>query len=300
MELQALYEKLFDKLLTWGESLFLMLPNLAGAILVMLGFGLLARLTKSLTTKGLDRFSNNEAINRLLSRISLIVVLSVGVFISLGILHLRDTVLALLSGVGIIGLALGFAFQDIAANFISGIMIAVRKPFMIGDLIEVDGIMGNIENISMRTAVIRSFQGQRIIIPNKGLYQGKIKQYSTGERRIDIPVGVSYGDNLAEVQSLVVKTLSSLEACDNRRAVDCLFTEFGSSSIDFIARFWLDSCTQKDFLTARSDAIMAIQQAFNEADITIPFPIRTLDFGIKGGEPLRTMIRPVQKAQSMN
>ncbi len=283
---QQIFQQLLEKLSNWGEALILMLPNAAISLLIVIVFGLLAHLAQRLTRRTMDRFSQNLAVNRLLSKVIQGLVLLAGVFISLGVLQLRDTVMTLLAGMGIVGLALGFAFQDMAANFMSGIMIAVRRPFRIGDIIEANGYMGKVQLITLRTTVIRLFQGQDMIMPNKDLYQGPLKNYSTGVRRVDLPIGVSYGDNLDQVEQLLHRVLAKLPDIDHNQGIQVYFLEFGDSSINLEVRFWVDFTCQADFFAAKSNALKAIKSAFDEAEITIPFPIRSLDFGVKGGNKL--------------
>ncbi|MEM7659117.1 MAG: mechanosensitive ion channel family protein [Bacteroidota bacterium] len=276
LEYQEMFQHLIDKLSGWAENLFLMLPNFLLALLVMLAFGFAATGIRKLVANTLDRFSNNEAVNRLVSKMSMFLVLCIGVFVSLGILQLRDTVMTLLGGIGIAGLALGFAFQEIAANFISGIMIAVRKPFQIGDLIKIGDHMGHIEEIALRTSNIRTLQGQIAIIPNKTLYQGEVIKYTAGTRRIDIEVGVAYGDSLRKAKKEVEKAMKEVPNVDTSQPIDCVVTGFGASSINLLGRFWI-RFPEHDYFEAKSEAIIRIKERFDQAGISIPFPIRTLD-----------------------
>jgi small conductance mechanosensitive channel len=187
-------------------------------------------------------------------------------------------------------LALGFAFQDLAVNFIAGVFMAVRKSFRIGDIIESNGFMGKVTEISLRSTKVLTFQGQKIVIPNRLIFENPLSNYSTGQRRIDLGVGVSYGDDLQKVEDVTLQAVKNLSIHDVNRPVDLYYEGFGDSSINFIIRFWVEFKQQPDFLKARSEAIKAIKAAYDAEDITIPFPIRTLDFGIKGGEKLDAML----------
>ncbi len=212
-----------------------------------------------------------------------------GLFIALGVLNLDKTVTSLLAGVGVIGLALGFAFQDIAANFVSGIMIAVKQPFRVGDIIEINDNHGYVKKIGLRTTKIRTFQGIEILIPNKDLFTNALKNYTdTKERRIDLACGVSYGDDLEKVAKVVEQALMDIPGRIQDRDPQVMFYEFGGSSINFNARIWIEFNKQFDYTKAKHDVIIAIKKALDANDIAIPFPIRTLDFDIKGGENLVT------------
>lgn len=284
MDFQALFEKVQAKVVGWGNGLVEMVPNLVGALLVVLLFIWLARIGARLLGRGLGRFSSNKPIIDVLTKVARVAIVGVGLFIALGLLHLEKTVTSLLAGVGIIGLALGFAFQDIASNFMSGIIMAMRRPFNVGDLIETKGIFGRVERIDLRATTIRRPTGQLVLIPNKDVLQSPIENFDDPDgRRVDLEIGVSYGDDLRQAKRVAVEAVESLPMLKEGEKVELFFTGFGSSSIDFVARFWIDRTAQADYFEARSEAMMRIKEAFDEADITIPFPIRTLDFGIEGG-----------------
>lgn len=287
MNIDETFRQVAAKFTAWLEGAILLLPNLVGALIVLLVFWLLARLARSVVHNLLRRISNNRQIAGLLATISYIALLAVGTFIALGILQLDKTVTTLLAGVGVIGLALGFAFQDLAANFMSGVLMAIRRPFEIDHMIETNSFVGVVEDISLRSTLLRTFQGQIVMLPNKEVFGNPIINYSVRrKRRVDLSCGVAYGDDLEKVRRVALASIGGLNMRDPKREVELFFTEFGDSSINFTVRFWIDFAKQTDFLNAQSEAIIALKKAFDEADITIPFPIRTLDFGVGGGEKL--------------
>jgi len=282
----------------WLENVTSMIPNLLVALLVVVMFYIAGRLLKQFFLKILNRFSERKVINNLFSTILYILVLSTGLFVALDILHLDKALTSLLAGAGIVGLVLGFAFQDVSANFIAGVIIAVRKPIRIGDIIDAKGYEGVVNDIDLRSTVIRTFQGLHVIIPNKELLQNPITNYTkTYDRRVDLEVGISYGDDLEKVKEITIGAVKKVEHLLPDKEVHLYFKEFGNSSINFLVMFWIRYPKEVIFLEARSSAIMNIKKAYNENGITIPFPIRTLDFGIKGGEKLTNM---TLKTQSVN
>ena len=270
-----------------------MFPNFIVAIIVLVIFYLIAKYIKHLLKKFFQKFYGQSAVINLFSNIVYLSVLTAGLFVALDILDLDKTVTSMLAGLGILGLALGFAFQEIASNFISGIILSINKPFTIGDIIEVDGNTGTVEFVSLRTTNIRTFQGQKILIPNKTIFQNAITNYTeNGKRRVDLEVGVSYGDDLEKVQKVTLEAINSLDDILKEEAVQFFFTDYGDSSINFVVMFWTEyKKKHSEYMEAKHRAIMAINKAFNANDISIPFPIRTLDFGIKGGEKLSTVIK---------
>jgi small conductance mechanosensitive channel len=289
-EIKEPLEVVQNKLNSWIELLVDMIPNMLLSVILFILFILIARLVKKVFIKIFRKSSDNKALENLFATIIYYSMMGIGLFIILDILKLDTAVTSLLAGVGVVGLALGFAFQDIAANFVSGVILAFRKPFLIEDVIQLGDLMGIVDRTNLRVTVIRTFQGQEVYIPNKDVLANAITNYSVlGQRRIDLAVGVSYGDNLKKVRDLILETLHNLEGVIRKEDMIFTFSEFGDSSINFEIKFWITYPDNPSFLEMRSNAIIAIKEAFDKADITIPFPIRTLDFGIKGGEKLSEM-----------
>jgi small conductance mechanosensitive channel len=278
---------LFDKVGGWARDLILLLPNLAVALLLLLAFWIAARVSRDLLLRVLRRLSASDQVNRLLAQALYVVVFGAGLFVALGVLQLEKLVVSLLAGAGILTLALGFAFQDIATNFMAGIYLNIQRPFRPGHLIETKDHFGTVQRVSLRWTEIRTVGGQMVLIPNKEVFENAIKNYSaTGKRRVDLQVGVAYGSDLRHVREVA---LAAVEAVPTRlpdRPLELFFQEFGDSSINFEVRFWIDFIRQPDYLKARSEAVERIKSAFDAEGITIPFPIRTLDFAPVGGVTL--------------
>jgi small conductance mechanosensitive channel len=283
------------KLTGWVQAFILALPNLAVAVLVLLAFWLFARLARNLSARLLRRVSHSEPVNRLICQTVYLAFLAAGVFVSLGILGLQKTVASLLAGAGIIGLALGLAFQDIATNFMAGIYLSIQHPFRPGHLIQSKDFLGIVERVRLRWTELRSQQGQVVLIPNKQVFENPITNYSTtGMRRVDLELGVSYGDDLDKVRRVAVQAVEKVSARKPDTDVELFFEEFGESSINLVVRFWIGfTSKQADYLQARSEAIERLKRAFEENGITIPFPIRTLDFGARSGEKLSEVLEEV-------
>ncbi|MDO1450088.1 mechanosensitive ion channel family protein [Rhodocytophaga aerolata] len=286
--------KLYHKLTDWVESLILLLPNLLIAIVVFLLLYTAGKLIRKGLAKPLHRFVHSRALVDLGLNIISIAFVALGLFVALSIIGLDKAVTSLLAGVGIVGLALGFAFQDIASNFVSGVLMAISKPIQIGDVIQSNDHFGTVININLRSTIIRTMQGQHVHIPNKDIYNKPIVNYSEeGKRRIDLKCGVSYGDDLEKVKRVTIEAVQTIEHILPNEGVTLFFKEFGDSSINFEIRYWVDFKKQPDYLAALSDGIMRIKKAYDENNIMIPFPIRTLDFGIKGGEKLNEQLQTV-------
>jgi small conductance mechanosensitive channel len=285
---------IYDKLMAWGRALVLMLPNLIIAILVVIGFSLLARFIGQGVRKVFFKvLHKKEAIAVLISKTTSLAVVLVGLLTALSILDLDKTVTSLLAGVGVMGLALGFAFQDIASNFMSGILISVQHPCEVGDLIKTGNFVGKVEKIALRSTTIRTFQGPTVIIPNKDILQGPLTNFTiSGQRRVEIRVGVSYSEALEKVKDVAIAAVSSMTCRNAEREVEVHFEEFDDSSINFVLWLWVDYTEERDYVAARSEAIMRLKVAFNAAGICIPFPVRTLEFDDRAAAALRKVVLP--------
>ncbi|WP_020539188.1 mechanosensitive ion channel family protein [Lewinella cohaerens] len=281
------FNNLTEKLEGWVNSIVVAVPNLILAAIVLAIGIFLARYVNKYVQKIITRFSDNRSVNSLISSVFTAVFVLMVIMIVLSILQLDTALQSLLAGAGVAGLAIGLALQDPIVNLFSGIMMSTKRSFHLGDLVESNDFFGTIKSINLRSTVIETLQGQEVIIPNKITYQNPFKNYSTNNRRrIDLSCGVSYGDDLEKVRDLAIKTIERSVTITKGSEVELFFNEFGSSSINFTLLFWIDDYRQKNYLKAQSDAIIAIKKAFDENDIMIPFPIRTLDFGIKGGEKI--------------
>lgn len=291
LQFNSSFELVVEKINDWITNFISMLPNLAVALLVLIVFYVVGKLSRKAVENLLEKVTDNKTIISLLETIVGIIILGIGVFIALSVLQLDGAVTSLLAGAGIIGLALGFAFQDIASNFISGIILSIRHPFGLGDIIETNNYYGVVEKLNLRNTIIKTVTGQMVFIPNKNVFENPLENYSTtGLRRIDLSCGISYGDDLEKAKKIAIEAVDSVEDVLSDKGIEFYYEEFGDSSINFKIRFWVKFSANPQFWSARSEAIIAISKAFDENDIMIPFPIRTLDFGIRGGEKLNTMI----------
>lgn len=285
-------EKLIEeKLGGWFDVVISHIPNFIVAVIIAIIFSFIARLAGKGMKKVLRRSLDSTQIADLMASIFKVIVLSVGVFIALDFIGLKSTVTSLLAGAGIVGLAIGFAFQDMTENLIAGIAMGIRKPFKAGDVIETDNVFGSVHSINLRNTLIESFYGQLILVPNKILFRNVLRNYSTlGVRRIEVPVGISYADDIEKASEVIVEKINQFDFVIRKDETAVYAEGFGDSSINLLVWFWIKYPGEPDFMTVRHKGVVAVKQALDAADITIPFPIRTLDFGIKGGEKLDAMI----------
>ncbi|MDQ9093013.1 mechanosensitive ion channel [Pseudoalteromonas haloplanktis] len=290
-------EKLIEeKLGGWFDVVISHIPNFIVAVIIAIVFSILARFLGSMMRNLLRRSLDSKQIADLMASIFKMIILCVGLFVALDFMGLKGTVTSLLAGAGIVGLAIGFAFQDMTENLIAGIAMGIRKPFKTGDVIKTDDVFGTVKSINLRNTLVENFYGQLILVPNKILFRNVLRNYSTlGVRRIEVPVGISYGDDPELAAEVIVKKINEFDFVIKQQETAVYAESFGDSSVNLLVWFWIKYPGEADFMTVRHKAIVAVKQALSDADISIPFPIRTLDFGIKSGEKLDAMISEKQQ-----
>ncbi len=255
-----------DKITGWLEIFFRMLPNLLLAILIFIAFFFLARFVRKFSYRLLLRVSEKPAISGLFSSIFFIIILFLGLFISLQLLHLDKTITSLLAGAGIIGLALGFAFQDLTANFISGVFIIFRKPFDVGNIIDTNGFTGIVEEIQLRSTTIRTFQGLHIMLPNKDIFQKPITNYSlSGKRRIDVVLTIPGKSNVAETEKRINKALDEIPEVNNDK-FQVLFADYNGDTIKMEVHCWTDNLIEMGFYNTRDKVLRKIHEAITQPE----------------------------------
>ncbi len=259
-----------NKLLAWWVTLIANLPNILLATVVAIGFIFLARFIRKFTSKTIPKLVGRRSINSLFSNVAYMIVVLLGLFITLNILNLNQAVSSLLAGAGIIGLALGFAFQDLTANFISGIYIVIKKPFVVGQTIETNGFIGNIEDIQLRSTTIRTFQGLHLLIPNKDIFQKPLVNYSRSqERRIEFEFAISPDHDLKVVSDLCRNAVNQLEYIVKTKPVEVYYIGFGDNLIKIAIWFWIFNQKPPGFMVARNEAIMNIMGSFSQHKIML-------------------------------
>lgn len=187
-------------------------------------------------------------------------------------LRLGDIVATL----GLGSVAIGFAFQDIFKNFLSGILILIQRPFRIDDQIIIGDYEGTVERIDIRTTKIRTYNGERVLMPNSEVFTSPVRvRTAFSQRRTDLALGVDYNTSLPEARRILQQTIKNVNGVLASKAPEIDLIGFGDSSIDFIVRYWTHP-RQPQVRQVQTRAIIAIKDALDTAGIGIPYPIRTL------------------------
>lgn len=212
-----------------------------------------------------------------------------GLTIGLQSLGLNLSSLAFLGGA--IGIGIGVGLQAVINNFVSGLILLVERPIKVGDRVEIEGLAGDVVNISARCTWVRTNDNVVIIVPNSEFTGQRVTNWTANDRSVRIPleVGTSYDSDPEHVRKLLLRVAAQHPDVLDHPAPDVVFTDFGDSSLDFELRVW----TTKQIRTPqilKSDLYFAIFKLFKEEGVEIPFPQRDIHF--------RSMSVPIHLAQS--
>jgi len=179
-------------------------------------------------------------------------------------------------------LAIGFAMQDVLANFVAGIFIFTDKPFRIGDWIEWDGNSGVVEDISLRVSRVRTFDNELLTVPNSQLTDGVIKNpVAKDELRLKFLFGIGYDDDIDKATEIIIEEAEKNPDILEDPGPSVRLIELGDSSVGLQSRIWISNPSRADFVKTRADYVKAVKQRFDEEGINIPYPNRTIGGGIE-------------------
>lgn len=261
-------ELIVDKLTGWWVIMVKMLPNFLLACIVLFLFFLTAKWIRNVSCRVLMKVSKSDSIAALMSAIIYSLVIIIGLMTSLNIMNLDKTVSSLLAGVGIIGLALGFAFQDLTANFIAGAFMAFKRPFEVGHKIETNGFIGKIDHIHLRSTTMITDAGLYVIIPNKDIFQKPIINYSHSQkRRVELEFALLSSVDLSYAEGVVRRALEKIESDNPISDIRFYFTAIDDPKVKLSVSFQIDNKVPNGFMTTRHKAIVAIYKAFGDSKI---------------------------------
>ncbi|CAM4237348.1 mechanosensitive ion channel family protein [Gillisia hiemivivida] len=270
---------IWDKMASWLDSLILNLPNFILATIIFVIFIFIAKYAAKLLDKILKRKGSQDSIRHISTKVAKVFIILLGFFVALGLLNLDTILTSVLAGAGVIGLAIGLALQGTLSNTFSGVILSFLPELQIGDWVETNGFAGEVIEINLRNIVVKESDNNYVMIPNSKIIEEPFKNFTrTARSRVMVNCGVSYSSDLEFVQKLTTETMQALFAQRGNEEVEFMYGEFGDSSINFVVRFWTDVTRNRDVLTAKNKAIIAIKKAYDQNGINIPFPIRTIDF----------------------
>jgi small-conductance mechanosensitive channel len=268
-------ELILDKVDTWLDGFFRLLPNIAVALIVILGFILLGLAVAWSMNRAMARRRRRDLGSVIGSMLKWAVWIT-GAMLALTIVTPSLRPGDLIAGLGIGSVAIGFAFKDILQNLLAGLLILIRQPFRVGDQIVAGEFEGTVEHIETRATLIKTYDGRRVVIPNSDVYTSAVTVNTAWEdRRSEYDFGIEYEADTAHAMRVALKAVRGVEGVRDDPEPEALSMNLGDFAKTVRLRWWTAS-GQRDRLHVFSDVMLAVEDAFAANDIGIPFPTRTL------------------------
>jgi small-conductance mechanosensitive channel len=259
-----------------------------GAALLLLVAGLwLARILSAALERALARANVDPMLRSFLRNIAYfagVIVVGVAALTQLGV-----PPASLIAVLGAAGLAIGLALKDSLANFASGVMLILLRPFRAGDFVQIAGLEGEIEQVRVFQTQMRTIDNRVIVLPNSQITTAPIINFTARpRRRIDLTVGIDYDDDLQQAKALLLSVAAANPRVLSDPASDVLVSALAESSVNLVLRVWVST---PDVLAAKSELLEAIHIELRRNGMSIPFPQRDLNVYHHGGESLSAEAR---------
>ncbi len=247
---------------------------IGGALVVILLAFAADFITNRLVERSIERSNGTKHASATAQKLTSYIIYAVSLVVILGLFGVPLSALG--TAVGLIGLGISFALREMIANFISGLMILINRPFVIGDQIEAEGEAGTVEDIRVRATDMRTFDGRKVIIPNSKLYnETVVNNTGYGKRRFDVIVGIGYDEDIQTARDLALETLKEAESVELDPEPAVLTDELDGSSVNLRLRAWTHT-GRASVVKAASEVTQLVKEKYDEEGIDIPYPIRTV------------------------
>jgi len=252
-----------DLLTQWGLKV-------VGAIALLIVGRMVAGLLRKLTRRSMKKAEVDATLIPFMSSMVYYLAMAVVLIAVLGLFGIQTT--SLIAILGAAGLAIGLALQGTLSHFASGIMLLIFRPFRVGDVVEVGGTIGKVEEIGIFTTTLKSPDNIKITVPNSQIYGSTIKNMNGYEtRRVDMVMGVSYDDDLAIAMETMMRVIQEDTRVLAEPEPQIAVAELGDSSVNFVVRPW---CKAEDYFGVKFDLTRRFKEELEAAGCSIPFPQR--------------------------
>lgn len=268
-------QKTLVKMKTLAEQLIAGLPLFLLALLVFSLFWILGRWI-SKRQGFFRRISINFFIADLLGKLAHLIFIVAGIVITLNLLDATALLGTILGAAGIFGLAVGFAVRDTVENFIASTLLSIRNPFEVNDFVDIDGQQGNVARLTSRATILISPDGNHIRIPNSTVFKAVITNFTRKpERRFQFDIGIATDQDISKAQGLALTVLKTVPGILTEPKSQVIVHELGESKVIIRIFSWANQ-RHYNLLKVRSEAIKSVKQAFDDAKVTIPYPVYDL------------------------
>jgi small conductance mechanosensitive channel len=271
-ELGQRISPVFSNFYEKGQTILSYLPLLGVALALFFSFVWFGR-TLTKWNWIYSRLSKNVFVQDLLKQVFYGAMALLGAILALEILDATALVGAVLGTAGVLGVAVGFAFKDLAENSLASVLLSLRQPFSPNDHVVIDGAEGKVVRLTSRATILLTLDGNHLRIPNAAVFKATILNYTKNpERRFSFAVGIDTEENLPRAQELALRTLQDSPGVMSAPPPQCLIQELGDSTVNLKMIGWVEQ-TDAEYLKVKSEAIRRVKEAFDEAGVFMPEPI---------------------------
>ncbi len=258
----------FSEYLNNPDALIAIVKGLVLALLIFWIGRKIAKWLANLSAKGLTKTGNDPILVNFLRNLVYYVILAAVVIMSLGQLGVQTT--SLIAVMGAAGLAIGLALKDSLSNFASGVMLVMFRPFKLGDVVEVAGKTGKVQEIRIFSTIINTPDQKEMIVPNGLITSDVITNFTAQQtRRVDLIIGVSYDDDIKLAKKIIHETITSHDLVLKDPAPTIMVMELADSSINFAVRPW---CNTDDYWTVYGDLLEQLKYNLEAGGCSFPYP----------------------------
>lgn len=283
--LKAQWKSILRSLPFWGLSLLVLLLTWGAA-----------KVVAHYTRLSLSYRKFHPLLSDLIGKLVALFCFLLGLYIVLQLLGLTTIALTILGGTGLIGIILGIAFRDITENLLASIFLSVQKPFKNDDLIEVTGITGYVQGLTIRATILMTLDGHEVQLPNAMVYKNAILNFTSNPNwRESFVVGIGYNESIANAQSIALAVLHKHRAVLSEPEPAILVEELAVSTINLRIFFWIDG-REYNWRKVRSSVIRLIKSAFQQANISMPAQVIELNMveGLDKDMAKEKQVQPIE------
>jgi small-conductance mechanosensitive channel len=267
MEIQQVFQE-------WLSSFIQFIPKLVSGIVIfiitLIASGFIAKWIRRLAKKKIE----NVEILQLIFMVTRWTVIIFGTVMALA--QVDFDVTGFIAGLGIAGFTIGFALQDIAKNFISGLLLLYRQPFNIGDYVMVSDFSGTVKEINVRDTVVQTLDGELVIIPNTAVFENPILNYTHSHlRRSKVVIGLGYEEDVNQSVEIFLNAIKNVPGVEGEPEPIIRAEELGDSALIMSALFWVNQ-DKNNLLNVHSKVVTAIKETSDKYGINLPYPVQTV------------------------
>lgn len=287
-----LINDLWRNILTYYDNMVALLPKLGFALIIFFLLLVVAKTVRGFAHRRLTTRMDDPLLARFIARLIGVAIIVLAILVTLQIIGLGNMAVGLLSTAGVGAFIIGFAFKDIGENFLAGIVLAFKRPFRVGDTVELNGHQGKVMTLNLRDTQIKTFDGKDIFIPNAMVVKNPVVNYTIdGFLRLDFTIGLDYGSNFNRAMLIISETMNTIPGIlQAEKAPSFAISELAASTLNLTVYFWIDTFDKNiSGVKLKIEAVEKILQALEKEGFYLPADILEVKSYKDQDLPVRTL-----------